>query len=225
MRRLVAIGDIHGHLSKLDAILDILQPCDNDQLIFLGDYVDRGPDSRGVIERLLLLQADFPQTVFLRGNHEQMFLDALVSKGLRQAPTLREQSAWFQQDARGTDIQLFLANGGVETIKNYGWGWDVPLEHIAFLEATKLWWRYAEFLFVHAGCLDAEPGELDPWILLWSRFCEPGSDGEIHVVGHAPLESGQPKFEEGRIWLDTGAAYGGPLTACDVMTGEIWQVR
>jgi len=225
MRRLIAIGDIHGHRLKLETLLDTIQPTSDDQLVFLGDYVDRGPDSRGVIDKLLSFQEEFPHTVFLRGNHEQLLLDALIEKGIRTGPTLRDLSAWYRQTAKGTDVQLFIANGGDKTMDSYRWEWNLPSGHIAFLEGSMPWWRYAEFLFVHAGCLNVEPEELDPWVLLWSRFCGPGTDGEIQVVGHTPLENEYPKLEQGKYWLDTGCAYDGPLSACDVLTMEIWQAR
>jgi len=77
--RLIAIGDIHGHLDKLERLLQLIMPTDNDKLVFLGDYIDRGPDSAGVVDHLIQLPDRFPQTVFLRGNHEQVAMDALVS--------------------------------------------------------------------------------------------------------------------------------------------------
>ena len=78
--RTLAIGDIHGMATSLDALLEAVRPTDADQLVFLGDYVDRGPDSCGVIERLLVQKECFPKTVFLRGNHEIMMAQARVSK-------------------------------------------------------------------------------------------------------------------------------------------------
>jgi serine/threonine protein phosphatase 1 len=224
-KRIVAIGDIHGHLTKLEQLLSKIQPARDDQLVFLGDYVDRGPESRGVIDCLIRLKKAFPKTIFLRGNHDQMFLDAMVQKGTRQSTTLRDRSVSYQIEAGGSDMLLFMANGGRKTMKSYGWGWDVPPQHIAFLESAILWWRFEQFLFVHAGCLDEDPDTLDPWILLWSRSCEPGTDGKVHVVGHTPLESGYPRLDPGRYMLDTGCAFGGPLSACDVLTKKIWQAK
>jgi len=79
---------------------------------------------------------------------------------------------------------------------------------------------------VHAGVEDGLPLELqDPYSLLWDRMTPPGKDGDIHVVGHHPSTDGEPHFELGRYNLDTGAVYGLTLTACDVLTKEIWQVR
>jgi serine/threonine protein phosphatase 1 len=80
-RRLLAVGDIHGHREKLSRLLELVAPTGQDQVVFLGDYIDRGPQSREVIEELLAFRQRFPQTVFLRGNHEQILLDALVEEG------------------------------------------------------------------------------------------------------------------------------------------------
>lgn len=224
IKRLVAIGDIHGHAMKLEGLLSQVRPTNSDQLVFLGDYIDRGPQSRSVLDRLIGIQEEFPQTIFLRGNHEQLFLDAMASQGMRQEPTLRDLSVLYRQEAVGPNLTLFLANGGGSTMNSYDWDWgNIPKSHIGFLERTMLWWRYKEYLFVHAGCLDEEPDTQDAWVFLWSRQCDPGRGGEIHVVGHSPIESGYPLFEPGRYMLDTGSAYGGPLTACDVFTREIWQ--
>jgi serine/threonine protein phosphatase 1 len=95
--RLLAIGDIHGCLDQLRELLARVVPTPHDQLVFLGDYVDRGPDSAGVVEVLLTLRDQLPRTVFLRGNHEQMLLDVLA----------------------GGDPAIFLLNGGEQTIASY----------------------------------------------------------------------------------------------------------
>lgn len=77
--RLLAVGDIHGHLAHLKALMGQVCPSSDDKVIFIGDYIDRGPDSKGVIDYLINFRKRFPSTVFLRGNHEQMFLDAVTS--------------------------------------------------------------------------------------------------------------------------------------------------
>jgi serine/threonine protein phosphatase 1 len=100
---LYAIGDIHGELGKLERLLDGLPLAAGDRLVFLGDYVDRGPDSAGVVSRLLELRRQY-DCVFLLGNHESMFLDFLGWKG----------AAYFGGDA-------FLLNGGDRTLASYGW--------------------------------------------------------------------------------------------------------
>jgi len=226
MKRLIAVGDIHGRLPKLNYLMNKVRPHPDDQIVFLGDYIDRGPQSKEVIDYLLNFAQAFPKTVFLRGNHEQLFLDVLVKKGLRHGPTLRETSLVYRVYAHNDDLQIFLANGGRLTLLSYGINgdWNIPAEHITFLENTRRCYREDPYLFVHAG---AEPGiadeDQDPFVLLWSRF--PSSEGDsIQVVGHTVTSDGLPKFEKGRISLDTGAGIDGPLTACDVLTGEVWQV-
>ncbi len=227
--RLVAIGDIHGQAEKLDRLLEKISPTANDQLVFLGDYIDRGPDSRGVIERLLLLQAEFPHTIFLRGNHDQMLLDALVEVGLRSAPRLRDLSPIFKAESSGSDCRIFWGNGGRSTLRSYGLdnvAVGIPQNHIDFLAATQLLWRYKNFLFVHAGLAEGRSDEeQDLNTLLWERYSPLGQNGEIHVVGHHPTMNGEPLFETRRYSLDTGVAYGRPLTACNVLNREIWQVN
>ncbi len=227
MKRLIAIGDIHGHLDKLNRLLVQVDVTTEDQLVFLGDYIDRGPDSCGVIDRLLELQEEFPQTVFLRGNHEQMLLDALIELEIIKGQRLRDLSPQFREEVQTTDLELFLTNGGRETLDSYGVvsvADGIPERHIAFLKGTGLWWRLDPFLFVHAGLeagLSIEQQDLET--LLWSRWSDPGKDGEIHVVGHHPTTNKKPLFEEGRYSLDTGAAYGHALTVCDVLTRHVWQ--
>src|SRR5437660_3612705 len=131
--RTLAIGDIHGCLHALNALLAIVQPQKDDLVIALGDYTDRGPDSRGVIDRLLRLR-DECRVICLRGNHDQMLLDA------RHDPaTLWE---WLQF-------------GGRETLESYGQGrktatlYDIPELHWQFLEETRPYYETDTHIFVH----------------------------------------------------------------------------
>lgn len=210
--RLIAIGDIHGQHEKLENLLAQIRPTQQDQLVFLGDYIDRGPDSKGVIDCLIRLGKDFPKTVFLRGNHEQMVLD-LLDQRRRE----RTGGIW--------GWQVWLMNGGKEALESYGVEKidEIPQSHKDFLENTRLWYRQDGFFFVHAGYDENYPLEdQEDGDLLWTRYCPPGKK-EIHVVGHTPVDDEEPFFEEGRYNLDTGATYGGKLTACDVLTRGIWQ--
>ncbi|MGE4579264.1 MAG: metallophosphoesterase family protein [Desulfuromonadales bacterium] len=210
--RLIAIGDIHGEREKLESLLAQIQLTQQDQLVFLGDYIDRGPDSKGVIDCLIQLGKDFPRTVFLRGNHEQMVLDILIGR-----PRGRTNGAF--------GWMVWLINGGKETLASYGVerAKEIPQSHIDFIEKTKRWHRQNGFFFVHAGYDENYPLEdQEDEDLLWTRYCPPGKK-EIHVVGHTPCDNKDPFFEEGRYNLDTGATFGGRLTACDVLTREIWQ--
>jgi len=205
-RRLLAIGDIHGCRTALQDLLAHVAPTVHDQLVFLGDYVDRGPDSAGVIDDLLALRKRFPASVYLRGNHEQMLLDVLA----------------------GADPVTFLLNGGGKTIASYQrrGGWPLPAEHRRFLEALPSLYQSEDFIFVHAGLRPGTPlAEQGPDDLLWIRheFLDSADGwGETVVFGHTPRE--EPLLEEHRIGLDTGCVYGGRLTCCDVLTRRCWQV-
>jgi len=224
--RLIAIGDIHGMDRQLENLLDRVQPGSDDRLVFLGDYIDRGPDSRRVLERLMDLAEKRPDAIFLRGNHEQMLLDALAEQGRYAGPTLQELSPRYAMEA-GNATLLYLMNGGGALLKSYGIGSlsaGLPPEHLAFLEATRLFWEHAPYLFVHAGAdPKLPPRQQDPFTLLWDRTSPPGRNGTIHVVGHQPTAGDQPEFESGRYRIDTGAGHGRVLTACDVLTRRIWQ--
>ncbi|WP_020674589.1 metallophosphoesterase family protein [Geopsychrobacter electrodiphilus] len=224
MPRLIAIGDIHGQRTRLEELLEKVQPTETDQLVFLGDYIDRGPDSQGVVNRLLELHQTLPQTIFLKGNHEQMLLNALIETAFNTPAALPENSTSIFSGAR-SDLSLYLQNGGLATLKSYALEQvdELPRAHIAFLQQTRLYFHTEGFLFVHAGARNDLPlAEQDEYSLLWDRKLPPGKD-EIQVVGHQPTPDGLPVFEEGRYSLDTGAGFGGPLTACEVRTRKSWQ--
>ena len=203
--RLLAVGDIHGCSAQLDELLGRVAPRAQDRLVFLGDYIDRGPDSRGVIERLIALRRRWPQTVCLRGNHEQMLLDYLD----------------------GGDAWPFLVNGGEATLTSYGAARpdELPETHQQFLRDLPSSYCQGSFIFVHAGL---RPGitfvgqrEED---LLWIRreFLDSDYDwGKTIVFGHTPRE--RPLLTPTRIGVDTGAVYGRQLTCCDVFSRTCWQ--
>lgn len=225
--RLIAIGDIHGQADMLYRLLNVVSPQPEDQFVFLGDYIDRGEDSCGVIEQLIQFKAEFPRTVFIRGNHDQLLLDSLAELKIRHDLRLRDISDKYAAYSLTSDLEMFLSNGGNQTLQSYQIRdmRDFPQEHIQFLEETQLVWKYENFIFVHAGVAPDVPLEKqDPYTLLWDRHLPPGTDGEIHVVGHQPT-NGEPYFESGRYSLDTGAVYGQTLTACNVLTCEVWQLK
>lgn len=198
------MGDVHGCLRPLRKLIDKISPTEADRIVFLGDYIDRGPDSKGVIEYLLDFQKKFPQAVFLKGNHEEMFLNFLS----------------------GQDQSIFLYNGGASTIESYqeSGGIRIPKEHLQFFQELKLSYETEDYIFVHAG--------LRPYIpvnrqrtedLLWIRedFLQSDYDwGKTVVYGHTPRR--EPLLEEKRICVDTGAVYGHSLSCCDVKRRTCW---
>ena len=198
MSRILAIGDIHGSLNKLRMLLSVVNwdPA-ADTLVFIGDYVDRGPDSHGVIEHILGLKKWSDKVVCLRGNHEQLFLDFM----------------------EGRNAQTFLYNGGLTTIKSYG-GPDsgLPEDHYEFLKNLPFWYETDEYIFVHAGLRDGIPLEhQDKRDLTWIReeFIYSEYDhGKRVVFGHTPTR--QPIVQPNKIGIDTGAVYGGELTCLEI---------
>jgi serine/threonine protein phosphatase 1 len=200
-RHIFAIGDVHGQARKLRELLDEI-PFDlsEDLLIFLGDYIDRGPGSRYVVEMILDLQRQSDRVICLRGNHEQMFLDFL----------------------KGADPLIYLFNGGRATLESYGYEEDeagryrifVPFSHVNFFESLPYWVETDRYVFVHAGIRPGMPlSEQSEEDLLWIRhefiFAYSGLGKKI-IFGHTPFY--EPLVMEDKIGIDTGAGYGRKLT-------------
>ena len=216
--RLFAIGDIHGCADELRHLLDALPLGADDTIVFVGDYIDRGHDSRGVIEHLLAWRTQTPaRAVFLKGNHEDMALDFLGLGG-----------QWGE---------VWLRNGGAAALRSYGVGSEIPrldvarhmpgthLEFMRSLETSFAWDRY---LVVHAGIRPGVPlAAQKTEDLLWIReefLDRPHGLGKTVIFGHTPhrrVVDGQPY----RIGIDTGCVYGGALTCLSVPDGRVWQVR
>jgi serine/threonine protein phosphatase 1 len=212
--RVLAIGDIHGCLRSLDRLLSLVAPGPDDLLITLGDYVDRGPDSRGVIERLLELRQRH-RLVALRGNHEWMMLEA---RGLPE------------------HFREWLSYGGQTTLNSYpaskkGSRLDVvPERHWQFMEDTCV--RYYEtdtHFFVHANVdpdlpLDEQPDYLLYWQPIFGEQRAHVSH-KVMVCGHTAQHSGLPLDFGHAICIDTWAYGRGWLTCLDVQTGRLWQAN
>jgi serine/threonine protein phosphatase 1 len=197
-----AIGDIHGCSDLLEALLERIEEHAEGrsrQLVFLGDYIDRGPDSAAVLRTVSRLKWAEPDLVTcLMGNHERMLLDAL-----------------------GTDDSAmhWLGNGGGATLESFG-ARDVaalPSDILDWIEALPSIHEDAMRWYVHAGFRPGTaPEQSDEHDRLWIR--EPFLDGDHdfgrHVVhGHTPQRSGNPDLRPFRTNLDTAAVYGGALTA------------
>ncbi len=212
--RTLAIGDIHGCLDALNLLLERIELRPDDLLIALGDYVDRGPDSRGVLDRLIPLHQS-GQLIALRGNHDAMMLDARKANG---------RAMW-------------LAVGGRETLASYGVAFaeafkitDIPERHWIFLEEALVdWYEIDTHFFVHAGAyydipLDEQPED----VLLWEKLHDPlpHVSGKVMVCGHTRQASGVPLNLGHAVCIDTGAYEpDGWLTCLDVRTGRYWQAN
>lgn len=218
--RLLCVGDVHGCASELDALLRHVDAEDADRLVFLGDYVDRGPQSLDCVRIALEMKRSFPQTVLLRGNHEEMFLDYL--------------------GVGGSHGDVFLRNGGAQTLRSFGLrgplGHNEPeaeeavREEIDLLrEGLALRFEEAGVVFVHAGVRPGVALEAQaPEDLLWIReefiLADPGFPWLV-VFGHTPYRD-LPLFDVPRkIGLDTGCVYGGHLSCLDLTEGRLHQVK
>lgn len=226
-RRVYAVGDIHGRLDLLDRLLamiaadDAARPDSASEIIFLGDLVDRGPDSRGVVERLLALARSGRPVRFLLGNHEEVFLRAA------------------EGDPRA--LRFLIRIGGKETLLSYGVTEEdyrsldfeelapvvqskVPREHLDFLASFERLIEAGDYLFVHAGL---RPGvaieDQENSDLRWIRddfLNHRDSFGKIVVHGHSITEEVDDR--PNRIGIDTGAFASGRLTAIGLEGEERW---
>ncbi|WP_440897955.1 metallophosphoesterase family protein [Amphibacillus sp. Q70] len=226
-KRILAISDIHGCYNELVQLLELCnyQP-ETDQLILLGDYIDRGPESKQAVEYVIKLVEE--GAVALRGNHDQMFLDFLSSDHLKM-------------------MKLYLANGGISTLKNYvglehfqaGVTEDslkaakqlikkTASEHVAFLTALPYYYETDKHLFIHAGI---DPSltdwrETSPHDMIWIRqqFLYNDHPHDFTVVhGHSPTQYIRGKKDDGvlfgnkKISIDGACAYGGQLNALVIL--------
>lgn len=216
-----AVGDIHGELKLLRKLLAIIaQDTESSggrvMVIFLGDYIDRGPDSAGVLDLLISRYRKEWEVLHLCGNHEEMFLNFL------EGP--RRGHEW-------------LSHGGVDTLTSYGARDDerrtssavlsslasshIPDDHLAFLRSLPHMVRYGQYAFVHAGIRPGIPlDQQDSRDLLWIRqgFLDQSLDPDLTIVhGHTPGR--EPVVAPGRICVDTGAYAYGQLTAVRLRAG------
>lgn len=204
--RTIAIGDIHGCAKALRTLLERIEPQADDTLIFLGDYVDRGPDSRDVIEQILEVSKRC-QVIALRGNHEVMLMGVMLS---------------------GLCPDLWLACGGQATVSSYGGSIDkIPESHRQFLAGLRSFHETEDAIFVHANYLpDQAMSEQPEQLTYWEHLGivpRPHQSGKRVFVGHTPQASGEILDHGHLVCLDTCCFGGLWLTAMDVDSGEVWQ--
>jgi len=214
MGKIFAIGDIHGCLSKLENLIpQIGIDSEEDTLVFTGDYIDRGPDSRGVVDFVLDLKREIRRVICLKGNHEQMFLDYV---------------------SLNKNEELYLLNGGNTTIASYGYRnvhgdreLNVPDSHMDFFNSLLPCYETDDYIFVHAGLRDNIPlKEQNIQDMLWIRYdfiMSSYAFGKTVVFGHTPMSHTDPLFRRGRIGIDTGAVYGGFLTCIELPSKKVYQ--
>lgn len=206
MKRTFAIGDIHGCLDQLEDLVARIEPRKEDILVFLGDYIDRGSRVVETVDYLIDLATEIP-CVFLRGNHEDMFIEFLEF---------------------GTNRSLYFANGGMKTVESY-LGSESFVSHTQVAHALSrkhrdfyadLQWYYEDrhYVYAHAGIKPGVPMfRQERRDLVWIRddfIFSPTGLGKKVVFGHTPFA--RPFVKEDKIGVDTGAIYGGVLTAAQL---------
>ncbi|MDH3688670.1 MAG: metallophosphoesterase [Gammaproteobacteria bacterium] len=210
--KLFAIGDIHGCATELEMLLEKL-PLDADStVVFVGDFIDRGAQSKRVIEIVLDLKQS-TNVVALMGNHEQMLLS-------------------FLDEPESALAGMFIYNGGGATLASYSDApgeYSIPDKHINFLRSLQLYHQLQDYVFVHAGLPDIDIAKLDikkfMMQMLWIRgpFLKSEFDWKSRVIhGHTPVT--EVEFRANRINLDTGCAFNGNLSAVGLPSGEIYSV-
>lgn len=207
--RTLAIGDIHGCDTALHTLLDAIAPTPRDTLIFLGDYVDRGPNSQGVLERILQLDGHC-QLITLLGNHDAMFLSYILSQA---------------------DKDFWLHCGGEATMASYGHDLEkIPPTHVSMLDRSLRYYETDSEFFLHANyiadlALAHQPERTVLWEHLTHVVPPPHRSGKRAIVGHTAQTSGEVLDLGHVVCIDTYCYGGGWLTALDVTSDQIWQAN
>jgi serine/threonine protein phosphatase 1 len=208
--RTIAIGDIHGCSLALATLLEYIAPQSGDSFVFLGDYIDRGPNSSGVIDLIIELAKSYPVLPLL-GNHELLLLGSIEA---------REPNAFWLNKC-----------GGDETMISYGGSLDnIPPAHIQFLRCCQRYYETDKCIFLHANYAADKPLSEQPetqlfWQHLNMFIPEPHISGKTVIVGHTPQRTGEILNLGHLVCIDTGCCMGGWLTALNVDSGQYWQVN
>lgn len=236
MTKIVAIGDIHGCYDELMELMQLVNeyietkvhPDETKKIVFLGDYVDRGPKSKKVLEYVHALEThnnfeSVDKVIALKGNHEDMAVDTMKEYGI--------QKMLYQ--VTGSSTECWLSNGGTQTLQSFNtFDLNNAIERMAYeyrvwLEDLPHMYETNKFYFVHAGMMPwIKPEEQNQEHLLWIRdeFLESPYDfGKVVVHGHTPIGL---EIKANRINVDTACCFGGKLTAVilDDETGDLVEV-
>jgi serine/threonine protein phosphatase 1 len=206
--RVIAIGDIHGCSTALRTLIEAINPQPDDTIVTLGDHIDCGPDSRGVIDQLLALSRRCA-LIPLMGNHEEMLLAALESK---------------------SDRDFWLRVGGAATLASYKAAGPeaIPSEHLEFVRKCRKYFETDSHIFVHANYWpNARMADLSSAVLFWEPLsperARPHYSGKPVIVGHTPQTDGRILDLGFLVCIDTNCWQRRCLTALEVRTGHTWQ--
>lgn len=207
--RTIAVGDVHGCLAALRTLLGAVAPRPGDTIVTLGDYVDRGPDSRGVMDELITLKQQC-RLVSLLGNHDEMFLDICAG----------ETSIFGEWLLYGGDATLLSYDRAVPEA--------VPDEHVDFLKNCRPFYETERHFFVHGSYdarlpLEDQPPAVLRWESLRDRQPGPHSCGKLAIVGHTAQKDGRILDLGYLKCIDTCCYGAGWLTVLDIESGQVWQ--
>ena len=210
--RYFAIGDVHGCADELVELLALLPLTPEDTVVFLGDYIDRGSQSKEVIDTIIELSSR-QKVVALQGNHEEMLLS-------------------FVEDQHSRVAAQFIFNGGSSTLASYAdedGKWEISDRHLQFYKELPCWYVTDDYVFVHAGLPLTPLKKIDPVRdkkkLLWTRGKFLSMDyswGKVVVHGHTPVAA--PTITRNRINVDTGCVFGRFLSAVELPARQIYTV-
>jgi serine/threonine protein phosphatase 1 len=209
--RLIAIGDVHGCFHALDAVLNSIEPTMGDRIVFLGDLVDTGKESREVLERIIALTHEC-DVVLVKGNHEEMMYAAREN----------EKALRYWENC-----------GGVATLNSYHFGGtlaEIPAEHWALLDTCVPYFETEDFILTHANyAADLPMAEQLEYTLRWELFDHAKEQlhvsGKTVVVGHTEQKNAEILDLGFAVCIDTACCKYGWLTALDVSTREVWQAN
>jgi serine/threonine protein phosphatase 1 len=213
--RLFAIGDIHGCVDELTVLLDAIAGKRGDTVVFVGDYIDRGPNSREVIDYLLEYERGAAEMIFLKGNHEDMLLSFMGFPGRYG--------------------ESFVFNGGAQTLESYDLvtaereevSARLPANHLEFFQRLENYHLRAPYLFVHAGVLPGRSlADQNVEDMLWIRhdfIFYPHTIDATVVFGHTPMRTVMMDLPS-KMGIDTGLVYGGKLSCVELTEGLLYQI-